>query len=796
MILTMNMTNNKTRIHRIAVAALLAAVFAGSGLTTVATAFGAQAGTSIWLAAALTSAVCGLAAWSVTGAVFGTAVLAVTAGSWISARLSDLKAIPALFEAAQAGGEAMASVQALLICAAAVFGALFFAMLYKRGGTSVAIVILAAMLMFSHGMSEEASIAAAVPGLIAAATAFALADSVQRDNFAARVLLPSTLAVVAALILMPAGRVTWRPMEDLATRVRSVFEQYFNFTHERIAFSIAEEGFNHGGEIDGQPVAMLGGPANPDPNPVMVVQSDAPILLRGAIRATYTGYSWVDTVPKSRYLYYDLTHRSVRERVFDLHFDSPEEAFQDVRASVELVDSGTSTLFVPGRMTDFDMDLSNAVYYNSSGEMFMARTAEPGDSYAVETRSPVFGEELEQAVLWGEAEDDGQYANIVDTHTRLPEGIEEGVYELVMEIAGQAQNPYERATAIADWLRKNMRYNLEVEYPPRGRDFVSWFLLESKQGYCSYFASAMAVMGRLAGLPTRYVEGYYARPGADGKATLTGMDAHAWAEVYFKGLGWIPFDATNGGPGSGGAPEAGDPEYGNGANDPEEQPETTLSPEDDPSKPAEGVEDAQGQSGLNDNSQPEPTPTPEPEGHPFDEPQDDPGEDDAPDDSDFPPDDAPDDQPDAARGGAPWALLIALLLLLLIALAAWWVRRRLWLSDPARLCRQVRRASLGAMIAYRANLTLLAHVGQYPQGGESPEAFAQRVSKELDNPDFDAFSRAVTLARYGGKPVKREEVERGLRAYRKFENGMRRTERARFIITRIFRGLGDFEQIP
>ena len=787
--------NNKTKIHRIAIAAMLAAVFAGSGLSTIATAFGLKVSVTLWLAALLASAGCGMAAYSAPGALIGAAVLAAVSGGWIATHLAALRAIPGVLEslrgAAASEGVSIPGAQALLVCAAAVFGALFFAMLYKRGGTSMAILILSAMLVFSHGMSQSASIAAAVPGMIAGAAAFALSDGVQRDRLALRVLLPSALAVAVALMLVPGGRVTWEPMERLAERVRGVFEQYFNFTHERVAFSIAEEGYNHGGEIDGHPVAMLGGPANPDPNPVMRVEADGPVLLRGTIRATYTGYSWVDLAPKNRYLYYDITHRAVRERVFDLNFDSPEEAFQPVRATVELLDSGTSTLFVPGRLTDFDMDLSNAVYYNSSGEMFMARKAERGDRYTVSTLNPVYGDELMQAALWGASGGDDRYAAILAAHTQLPEGIEDGLYALTMDITAGAGNPYDRAAAIADWLRGNMRYKLEVDYPTRGRDFVSQFVLEGKEGYCSYFASAMAVMGRIAGLPTRYVEGYYARPGGDGAVTLTGMDAHAWAEVYFEGLGWIPFDPTNGGPGTGGSGAAGESEYGYGADSPEDQPNATVSPLDDPNNPADGVADG---AGLNDNAGQAPTPSPDPAENPFDEPERDP--DDAPDASEFPPDNP--DEPESAphSGGAAWAVLIVLLILLLIALLVWWVRRRLRLSDPVLLCRGTRRASQGAMIVYRASLTLLSHMGQYPQTGESPEGFARRVAAELDNPDYERFAHAVTLGRYGGRPIKRDDVEAGLRACERFEKGMSRMERARYTLTRVFKGLGDFEQIP
>ena len=100
------------------------------------------------------------------------------------------------------------------------------------------------------------------------------------------------------------------------------------------------------------------------------------------------------------------------------------------------------------------------------------------------------------------------------------------------------------------------------------------------------------------------------------------------------------------------------------------------------------------------------------------------------------------------------------------------------------------------MIAYRANLTLLSHMGQQPQNGESPDAFVDRICKEFNNPDYADFVRAVSYSRYGGRPLRKENVEVGLRAYRTFLRGMRPMERLRFTLTRILRGLGDFESIP
>lgn len=76
---------------------------------------------------------------------------------------------------------------------------------------------------------------------------------------------------------------------------------------------------------------------------------------------------------------------------------------------------------------------------------------------------------------------------------------------------------------------------------------VEWFLFEGQQGYCTHFASAMAVLGRCIGIPTRYVQGY----AVDMRGTkaevdypVYGREAHAWAEAYISGVGWIPFEAT------------------------------------------------------------------------------------------------------------------------------------------------------------------------------------------------------------------------------------------------------------
>ena len=95
-----------------------------------------------------------------------------------------------------------------------------------------------------------------------------------------------------------------------------------------------------------------------------------------------------------------------------------------------------------------------------------------------------------------------------------------------------------------DWIRAEFAYTLETPLP--GRNAVDEFLFDRKQGYCEHFSSAFVVLMRAAGVPARVVTGYtggvYNRLG--GYWVVRQMDAHAWAEVWLPGRGWVRVDPT------------------------------------------------------------------------------------------------------------------------------------------------------------------------------------------------------------------------------------------------------------
>lgn len=112
---------------------------------------------------------------------------------------------------------------------------------------------------------------------------------------------------------------------------------------------------------------------------------------------------------------------------------------------------------------------------------------------------------------------------------------------------------YDSVYDVLTYLQKTATYNLKVESTPRGQDFVEYFLFESHEGYCAHFASAAVLMLRYLGVPARYATGYSVSAsefsgmaGGEYMAVVRDRQAHAWAEVYLDGVGWIPVEVTPG----------------------------------------------------------------------------------------------------------------------------------------------------------------------------------------------------------------------------------------------------------
>lgn len=133
-----------------------------------------------------------------------------------------------------------------------------------------------------------------------------------------------------------------------------------------------------------------------------------------------------------------------------------------------------------------------------------------------------------------------------ELYLELPEETRERARAILSQLSLSGQTVTDRAQEIAAYVRSSARYDLQAQRMPDGAgDFALWFLEQADRGYCVHFATAAVVLLRAAGIEARYVSGYMVRAGAGETVTVTGENAHAWAEYYEPALGlWLALEAT------------------------------------------------------------------------------------------------------------------------------------------------------------------------------------------------------------------------------------------------------------
>lgn len=175
-----------------------------------------------------------------------------------------------------------------------------------------------------------------------------------------------------------------------------------------------------------------------------------------------------------------------------------------------------------------------------------------GDGYVKGRRKKKY--EIEYCNLWSlpdasEERWEADYSEFVQkNYLDVPEHVREELKDAAAQTRGESLN--EVLSNIRDYLDFETKYTLSPGRTPMGRDTVLYFLNENKKGYCVHYASAAAVLLRMQGIPSRFVSGYvvgqneFQKDDRGVTAKVTGKNAHAWAEYYVRGFGWIPFEAT------------------------------------------------------------------------------------------------------------------------------------------------------------------------------------------------------------------------------------------------------------
>ncbi|WP_256760129.1 transglutaminase domain-containing protein [Cohnella sp. WQ 127256] len=309
----------------------------------------------------------------------------------------------------------------------------------------------------------------------------------------------------------------------------------------------------------------IGGGFQFDYSPVMTITTSMRSYWRGETKSIYTGKGWGDTKGP------ELVSVALGNKAADLEIDPP---LAEGVKTVEVVQTVTvvrkdklSVLFAAGPPTS----VSELKSVNDSGlkwnkKEWELRLNKPArvESYSVVSKVALLDE---QALR--ELPSPNKSSIDLTPYLQLPDSLPERVRELAKEQTIGITNDYDRAKKLEQYLKSTFPYtntpDLSKQTNATKGDFVDAFLFEIQEGYCDYFSTSFVVMARSLGLPTRWVKGYStgfdpasierARfngrpdepdPTGAGTYTVRNADAHSWAEVYFEGYGWMPFEPTSG----------------------------------------------------------------------------------------------------------------------------------------------------------------------------------------------------------------------------------------------------------
>ena len=144
--------------------------------------------------------------------------------------------------------------------------------------------------------------------------------------------------------------------------------------------------------------------------------------------------------------------------------------------------------------------------------------------------------------------------NGMENVKRIAEELNRTKYSLVpySSLAEENMMRLNYALLVAEWMRNNTEYSLELSELPKGSDAIEFFLGTSHMGYCMHYASASVMILRTLGVPARYACGYATDSYATGSLKdgfvfdIQDSNRHAWVEIYLNGFGWVPVEVTKG----------------------------------------------------------------------------------------------------------------------------------------------------------------------------------------------------------------------------------------------------------
>jgi len=276
--------------------------------------------------------------------------------------------------------------------------------------------------------------------------------------------------------------------------------------------------------------------------PVPLVQPDGPLRLRGMAFDRYDGRAWQRSTFRRFRLDPDI------DGVFHLADADRLAACPATRAALYLepLEMPARLLFGPPGLTevhppssrlDFLRRARAVLFQDSAGDVFYEAKDVVGLQYETVARDCGPGAALPLP-------SPRQAARAHEGFVDLPPHLDPRIPALAHQLTDAQPEPRARAMAIENWLRGSFRYSLDEAHPPGNA--LAHFLFDDRSGHCEYFATAMAVLLRAVGVPSRVVNGFYGgRWNEIGQyVQIRQGDAHSWVEAWFDDEGWTTWDPT------------------------------------------------------------------------------------------------------------------------------------------------------------------------------------------------------------------------------------------------------------
>jgi transglutaminase-like putative cysteine protease len=275
----------------------------------------------------------------------------------------------------------------------------------------------------------------------------------------------------------------------------------------------------------------------PDDTLVMRVRASGPDFWRGQTFDAFDGRVWRRSADEPRAL------RSRSPFLLPLvPADGPRQAgTDDLVQTYYLERAGPNVIFAAYSPSELYFT-DRTIFQLPDGSLRTGVELPAGSVYTVVSRRP----DATEATLRASTVSPETVPAPIATRYLGTEAVPPRVAALARRVAAGIDNPYDAVRALERWMGDHTRYTLDVAPLPAGANSVEQFLFVDREGFCEQIATSLVMMLRSLGIPARLAVGYVTgeRNPFTGLYEVRADDAHAWAEVYFPGVGWQGFDPT------------------------------------------------------------------------------------------------------------------------------------------------------------------------------------------------------------------------------------------------------------